>query len=66
MKQPVFTCFNCGWTAQPGNVIKCDSVPDGPWYCPTCSLPLPEITLQEVKKEDATPPAGLPRREPPA
>ena len=51
MKLAVFTCNNCGWVASAGDIIKCDSITDGPWYCPTCTLPLPEITLKEVKKE---------------
>ena len=53
MKQPIFNCHNCGWTPKVGEVIGCDSITEGPWHCPTCGYDLPEITLREVKKEEA-------------
>ena len=52
MKQPIFTCHNCGWTPKLGDIIGCDSITEGPWHCPTCGYDLPEITLREVPKEE--------------
>jgi len=27
----------CGWVAKPGDLVKCDSPVDGPYYCPECN-----------------------------
>ena len=53
LKTLVLQCFSCGWTPQAGQVIKCDSVKDGPWYCPTCGEALPEVTLDDTPAETA-------------
>jgi hypothetical protein len=37
----------CGWTPKPGQHIKADSIPDGPFYCPDCNRVLVQLPTEE-------------------
>lgn len=43
-------CRNCGWNPAPGSCVKCDSVRDGPFYCPECNK---ELELVELEAKDS-------------
>jgi len=51
MKVYRFVCESCGYVPQePGQLIHCDNVEEGPWYCPKCNKPLEKMEVRMISE----------------
>ena len=41
-----FICKNCDWKLKPGELIQCDDIRKGPYYCPGCKE---KLTITDKK-----------------
>jgi hypothetical protein len=41
---------DCGWRPVPGSIIRCDSVTDGPYYCPCCGAKIGVIKENDTNR----------------
>lgn len=49
MKVFRFVCKNCGYMPQkPGQVVRCDNVDCGPYYCPNCGEQLTKLEVVTI------------------